>query len=93
MRKEELVMIVTDKNAVAKAENSIRRHKINRLDKPRSLQEVSARYQQAIKQYQQLMQSQTDNREQRVMLYAEIKTLGWCLGRDEAAVVRQINNQ
>ena len=93
MRKEELVMIITDKNTVAKAENLIRHHKISCLEKARSVQEVSARYQQAIQQYQQLMQSQTDNREQRVMLYAEIKTLGWCLGRDEAMIVRQINNQ
>ena len=57
MRKEELVMIITDKNTVAKAENLIRHHKISRLEKARSVQEVSARYQQAIQQYQQLMQS------------------------------------
>ena len=37
------------------------------------------------------MKAQNDNREQRVMLYAEIKTLGWCIGRDEQKVVKEIN--
>ncbi|MBQ1868338.1 hypothetical protein FZ040_09620 [Selenomonas ruminis] len=69
----------------------IRRHASNRPEKPRSVQEISARYQQAIKQYQMLMRSQNDNREQRVMLYSEIKALGWCLGRDEHKIVQEIN--
>ncbi|MCR5438423.1 MAG: hypothetical protein K6F01_03125 [Selenomonas sp.] len=69
----------------------IRRHASNRPEKPRSVQEISARYQQAIKQYQMLMRSQNDNREQRVMLYSEIKVLGWCLGRDEHKIVQEIN--
>ena len=86
-------MIVTDSKVVNRAENLIRQHKLNRPEKPRSVQEISARYQQAIGQYQELMRAQTDNREQRVMLYAEIKTLGWCLGRDEAVIVRQINTK
>ena len=37
------------------------------------------------------MRSENDNREQRVMLYAEIKTLGWCLGREEHKIVKEIN--
>ena len=69
----------------------MRRHASNRPEKPRSVQEISARYQQAIKQYQMLMRSQNDNREQRVMLYSEIKVLGWCLGRDEHKIVQEIN--
>ncbi|MSV23993.1 hypothetical protein FYJ78_02090 [Selenomonas sp. WCA-380-WT-3B 3/] len=69
----------------------MRRHIQERPEKPRSIQEISARYQQAIRQYQTLMKAQNDNREQRVMLYAEIKTLGWCIGRDEQKVVKEIN--
>jgi hypothetical protein len=84
-------MIVTDIKTVDAAEDLIRRHTQNRPEKPRSVQEISARYRQAIKQYQILMHAETDNREQRVMLYAEIKTLGWCLGRDEHKVVKDIN--
>ena len=37
------------------------------------------------------MRADVDNREQRVMLYSEIKTLGWCMGRDEAKIVKEIN--
>lgn len=84
-------MIVTDVKAVDAAEDKIRRHSAGRPEKPRSIQEISARYLQAIKQYQELMRSENDNREQRVMLYAEIKTLGWCLGREEHKIVKEIN--
>ncbi|MBQ1920862.1 MAG: hypothetical protein II430_01965 [Selenomonas sp.] len=84
-------MIVTDNATVNAAEDLIRKHKNDRPEKPRTPQELSARYEQAIRQYQELMKADVDNREQRVMLYAEIKVLGWCLGRDEAKVVREIN--
>ena len=84
-------MIITDVKTVDAAEDMIRRHASNRPEKTRSVQEISARYLQAIKQYQMLMRSQNDNREQRVMLYSEIKALGWCLGRDEHKIVQEIN--
>ena len=84
-------MIITDVKTVDAAEDMIRRHASNRPEKPRSVQEISARYLQAIKPYQMLMRSQNDNREQRVMLYSEIKALGWCLGRDEHKIVQEIN--
>ena len=84
-------MIVTNTQTVRNAEDLIRRHIQERPEKPRSIQEISARYQQAIRQYQTLMKAQNDNREQRVMLCAEIKTLGWCIGRDEQKVVKEIN--
>ncbi|SFT90190.1 hypothetical protein SAMN02910356_02637 [Selenomonas sp. GACV-9] len=84
-------MIVTDIKTVDAAEDLIRRHTQNRPEKPRSTQEISARYRQAIKQYQVLMRAEVDNREQRVMLYSEIKTLGWCIGREEHKVVQDIN--
>ena len=41
----------------------------------RHTQEILARYHQSIVQYQEYMRSHDDNREQRVMLYAEIKAL------------------
>ena len=47
----------------------------------RHTQEILARYHQSIVQYQEYMRSHDDNREQRVMLYAEIKALGWVLGK------------
>lgn len=84
-------MIITDNETVNAAEDLIRRHKENRPEKPRSVHAISARYYQAIGQYQELMRAQVDNREQRVMLYSEIKTLGWCLGREEAKIVQEIN--
>lgn len=84
-------MIVTDQKSVDAAEELVRHHKGNRPEKPRTPQEISARYQQAIRQYQSLMRSDNDNREQRVMLYAEIKTLGWCQGRDEQKIIQDIN--
>jgi hypothetical protein len=37
------------------------------------------------------MRGDVDNREKRVMLYSEIKTLGWCMGREEAKIVKEIN--
>lgn len=85
-------MIVTDPKTVSAAEEElVRQHKGNRPEKPRSAQEISARYRQAIQQYQQLQQSDKDNREQRVMLYAEIKTLGWCQGFGEQRIIQNIN--
>ncbi len=37
------------------------------------------------------MSQKQDNREQRLMLYAEIKVLGWCMGREESKVIKEIN--
>lgn len=84
-------MIVTDLKSIDAAEELVRHHKGHRAEKPRSPQEISARYQQAVWQYQSLMRSEKDNREQRLMLYAEIKALGWCQGCDEQKVIQDIN--
>lgn len=85
-------MIVTDKNKVKAAEEFLSRNRGARPEKPRTVQEISARYEQARQQYQILMHAQVDNREQRVMLYSELKALGWCLGRSEQRIVREINS-
>ena len=58
----------------------------------RHTQEILAKYNQAIIQYQEYMRSHDDNREQRVMLYSEIKTLGWVLGKPEKDIIKDINN-
>ena len=42
-------------------------------------------------QYKQLKFSRENNREQQQMLYAELKVLGWVLGRKERDVVMEIN--
>lgn len=55
-------------------------------EKMRSQSSVRARYEQEIEQYKKLMQAKVDPREQRVMLYAEIKVLGWVLGKSDQTV-------
>ena len=60
-------------------------------DKPRSLQEVTARYNLRLQQYKELNASQEDNREQRLMLYTEIKVLGWLLGKAEKKILKEIH--
>ena len=57
----------------------------------RHTQEILARYHQSIVQYQEYMRSHDDNREQRVMLYAEIKALGWVLGKPEQEIIKELN--
>ena len=59
--------------------------------KMRHAQEVSARYQLRLKQYRELNESRSDNRDQRLMIYTEIKVLGWVLGMPEKNVLKDIN--
>ena len=37
------------------------------------------------------MRSHDDNREQRLMLYSEIKALGWVLGKPEQEIIKELN--
>ncbi|MBR1730060.1 MAG: hypothetical protein IJ728_11120 [Selenomonadaceae bacterium] len=60
-------------------------------EKMRHVQEVSARYKLRLDQYKQLNLSRSDNRDQRLMIYSEIKTLGWVLGKAEQAVLKDIS--
>ena len=62
-----------------------------RKEKPRSPQEILARYNLRLQDYKALKESKVDNREQRLMLYTEIKLLGWALGRAEKNVLKDIN--
>ena len=59
-------------------------------EKMRSQSSVRARYEQEIEQYKKLMQEKVDPREQRVMLYAEIKVLGWVLGKSDQTVAHDV---
>ena len=62
-----------------------------RKEKPRHTQELSARYRLKLQEYKALNESKVDNREQRLMLYTEIKVLGWALGKLEKTILKDIN--
>jgi len=61
------------------------------IEKPRSIQSVTARYYKELEQYADLMHAKVDLREQRVMLYAEIKVLGWMLGKADNTITQDID--
>ena len=65
-------------------------HEADHREKMRSQSSVRARYEQEIEQYKKLMQAKVDPREQRVMLYAEIKVLGWVLGKSDQTVAHDV---
>ena len=69
----------------AEVEELVRMHAGGR-HKMRSEAEILARYNLGRQQYKQLKYS-----EQQQMLYAELKVLGWVLGRKERDVVMEIN--
>ncbi len=60
-------------------------------ERMRHAQEILARYKLRLNQYQELNMSRSDNRDQRLMIYTEIKALGWVLGKREQAVLKDIN--
>ena len=60
-------------------------------EKMRHVQEISALYKQRLNQYKELNLSYSDNRDQRLMVYTEIKVLGWVLGKKEKDVLKEIN--
>lgn len=60
-------------------------------EKMRHVQEVSARYKLRLNQYKELNLSYSDNRDQRLMVYTEIKVLGWVLGKKEQTILKEIN--
>ena len=70
----------------AEVEELVRMHADAR-HRMRSEAEILARYNLGRQQYKQLKLS----REKQQMLYAELKVLGWILGRNERDVVMEIN--
>ena len=59
-------------------------------ERMRHVQEIDARYKLRLNQYKELNISRSDNRDQRLMIYTEIKTLGWVLGKKEKNVINDI---
>lgn len=67
---------------------------MNPIEKPRSAQEIMARYNLKRQQYKELKMASDNSpekREQVAMLYAEAKVLGWALGKTEKTVIQEIN--
>ncbi len=61
-------------------------------EKMRHVQEIDARYKLRLNQYKELNISRSDNRDQRLMIYTEIKTLGWVLGKKDKAIIKDITD-
>lgn len=57
----------------------------------RSPQEILARYNQALMAYKELSVAPNELREQKITIYAEIKILGWVLGKPEKDVINDIS--
>ena len=59
--------------------------------KMRSMPEIHARYQKCCQKYKELRGAGADFREQKVMIYAELKTLGWVLGKGDKQINQEAN--
>ena len=60
------------------------------LEHMRSPQEILAKYNQALMTYKELSFSTDDVYRQKLASYAEIKILGWVLGKHEKTVIKDI---
>ncbi len=60
-------------------------------ERMRSQSEVHARYVKSLEQYRQLSKQENPPREQRMMLFAEVKLLGWVLGKKDKDVANELN--
>ena len=68
----------------------VENYNTSKPEKMRHVQEVSARYKLRLNQYKELNVTYSDNRDQRLMIYTEIKVLGWILGKREKDVIKDI---
>lgn len=59
----------------------------NRL---RSVQEINARYRQTLDNYKKICFTSGDVRDQKIAVHAEIKMLGWVLGKPDRDVIKDI---
>ncbi len=62
------------------------------IEKMRRYPEILARYKKELEDYKKLTQAQVDPREQRVMLYSELKVLGWVLGKSDQQISLDISS-
>ena len=60
-------------------------------ERTRSRSEIQARYQKALDQYRQLLKSNENVKEQKLLVFNEIKLLGWVLGKRDKDVVKELN--
>lgn len=72
--------------------NDIINRKSSVVYRPRSPQEILARYNQKREQYKEvkMMNDSPETREQLVMIYSEVKVLGWVLGKDEKTIIKEM---
>ncbi len=61
-------------------------------NKLRSLQEINARYNLSLETYKKLCFSSGDVRDQKIATHAEIKILGWVLGKPDKDVIKDITD-
>ena len=60
-------------------------------ERMKSRSEIHARYVKNLEQYRELSKSENPPREQRLMLFYEIKLLGWILGKRDKDVAKELN--
>ncbi|WP_297967021.1 hypothetical protein [uncultured Anaerovibrio sp.] len=60
-------------------------------EKPRSIAEITARYNLSCQKYKELKAAKAEFREQKVMVYAELKVLGWALGKSDQTISKDAN--
>lgn len=68
------------------------KHYNNPPNKLRSVQEINARYNLTLENYKKICFMSGDVREQKVATHAEIKILGWVLGKPEKDIIKDIND-
>ena len=62
----------------------------NPPNKLRTWQEITARYNLALEDYKKICFMSGDVREQKVATHAEIKILGWVLGKPDKDIIKDI---
>ena len=64
----------------------------NPPNKLRSLQEITAKYNQSLENYKKICFMSGDVRDQKIAVHAEIKMLVWVLGKPDKDVIKDIND-
>lgn len=59
--------------------------------KMRSVQEITAKYNQALEYYKELCFKPQETNQLKLSTYTEIKILGWVLGKPERVIIKDIS--
>lgn len=59
--------------------------------KMRSMQEITAKYNQALEYYKELCFKPQETNQLKLSTYTEIKILGWVLGKPERVIIKDIS--